>query len=62
MMHVEIDVERFMEVQARQRRQLEWWYLKEYWKAEKDDRAMVLALYGRILVETLAKYRKARFR
>ncbi len=56
-----IEVERVMDYLARQRRQLEWWYLKEYWKASKEERPVVLALYGKVLVEALAKYRKARW-
>ncbi len=57
-----IEVERMIDVMQPQRRQPEWWYLKESWKAEKDDRPVVLALYGRVLEEALAKYRKARRR
>lgn len=60
-MHGSIDVERCMEVQRRMRRELEWWYLKEYWKADKQDRDLVLALYGEILREELGKYRRVMF-
>lgn len=52
-----IEVERVRDVLLRQRRQLEWWYLKEYWKASKEDKSVVLALYGTVLSEALAKWR-----
>jgi hypothetical protein len=56
----EIDVERMMELIARQKRITEWYALKDYWKAcrEHDEvsKRKLLALYGDTLVKALAKY------
>ncbi len=57
----EINVERFRDITERHRRQLAWWYLKEYWRAEKEDKSIVLELYGEILEQALEKYRSVRF-
>ncbi len=53
-----INVEAFMDYHRRQRRMLEWWYLKEYWKADEQGKQEVLALYGKPLEEALVKYRQ----
>jgi hypothetical protein len=52
----EINVERFRDIRERQARQLEWWYLRELWAAKKEDRELVVTLYGNILREALEKY------
>jgi hypothetical protein len=52
-----INVEAFMDYQARQRRMLEWWYLKEFWRASEQDKPKVLELYGQPLEHALMKYR-----
>lgn len=54
-----IEVERFMEVYNRQRRALEWIALREYWRADEQDKERVLALYGPVLAEALRKRREA---
>ena len=56
----EIDVERCMDYVVRQERMLEWWYLKEYWRADEQDKPIVLALYGKPLADALKKYRCSR--
>ena len=53
-----IYVDKFMEYAERQRRMLEWLYLKEYWKASEEDKPEVLALYGQPLVRALEKYNR----
>ncbi len=58
MIRGEIDVERLMEFSRRQRGMTEWAALKEYWRASEQDKSVVLELYGGVLVEGLAKYRK----
>jgi hypothetical protein len=57
-----IDVEQVMDYWERHTRMLEWWYLKEYWRAKRTgDEAQVLRLYGKPLFKALAKYQR-RFR
>ena len=56
----EIDVERCMAFVARQKAQVEWIALKEYWKAEPEERRIVLALYGRVVREGLEKWKNRR--
>jgi hypothetical protein len=53
-----IYVEKFMDYAARQRRMLEWLYLKEFWRASEEDRPRILELYGKPLQQALAKHRK----
>ncbi len=53
----EINVERFMEFSKRQRGMTEWVVLKEYWRASEEEQPRVLELYGKVLVEGLAKYK-----
>ena len=54
----EIDVERLMDFMHRQRGMTEWVALKEYWRASEQDKSVVVELYGKVLIEGLAKYRK----
>jgi hypothetical protein len=60
MIQGEIDVERFMEWQARQRRVVEWEALQWYWRArrdkDKEGKAKVKELYGKRLDDALKKY------
>jgi membrane protein involved in colicin uptake len=50
---------RLRDWQERQRRAVEWWALKEYWKAEEEERPEVVRLYGVVLVEALEKRKQA---
>ena len=58
MIYGEIDVERLMDFCKRQRGMTEWVALKEYWRASEEDKPKVLELYGKVLVEGLAKYQR----
>lgn len=56
----EIDIERCMAFVERQKGIVEWIALKEYWKAEPEERDVVLALYGETLRRGLERWRNRR--
>lgn len=54
----EVNIEAFRAFTERQKRMLEWWYLKEYWRASAEDKPIVLALYGKPLREAIERYNR----
>jgi hypothetical protein len=60
MIQGEIDVERFMDWAARQRRMTEWEALRWFWKAcreqDSEGKQRVRELYGKRLDDALNKY------
>ena len=51
--------ERLQEWQARIQRNVEWYALKEYWRADTEqDKQHVTVLYGKVLERGLRKYQK----
>ncbi len=55
-----IEVDKLMTWHQRRQRDIEWTALKEYWRASKEDKPVVMALYGGTLVRALEKWKSRR--
>lgn len=57
----EIDIERCMAFVERRRGIVEWIALKEYWRADDEEKPIVMGLYGEVLSRGLNKWSQRRF-